>query len=1082
MITEIKIWLYYGQIFLFSEKENMSDADYKLKVGLEVENTIDENKVKKELEKTWEQAGTGLAQGLEKKKDSWLDKIKSFWQAGKKELDKDLIADIKLNKAYLQQQLDIAKRELQQFKKEWDKELELQARINITELQAQIRDADKWLRELWSTTQSTWNLFTAMIAKMWAIFGILQIIQFITKTFNEFQESQKILVQATGASGKSLKELSDVVLHLQSIVNQSQTEIASAVWEVNTRLWSTGEELEKATENYLKFATVTGQDAKTAIADNIRLFNIRWVAVQEQTIYLDQLAYAGQATWIDVGKLTQNLINNQLALEQMGFSLTESIALLSNFEKNWVNAEQALAAMNEGITSLVKAGKTPTEAITILIESIKNAKTEVEGMQISLETFWNRWGLAMYNAIRNSTFSVQDFTKSLNEATGVVNDTHKNMETFGEWISRVWSWIMGGFVQWFNEWFQAARELTWIIGDSLAPALETVAGYWNAFWWEVEAGLTIMGQVINWERDWTLALTEKWVEMERQRNLIQKNTEVNKQYTEVAKKLNSALNTFNGIKIDDSATRDEFEASRRQALSTAEAFRQALNAKIAFTKGVNAGLKEWSEDFIHNVKLIAALEAEGKNLDKAINEIKNTKYTWTWRKASNNNIKKWGSKSDPIKKKKEELLKLRDLEIEAVKNSMDSEFEKMTKLYDIDREYKVKLAALEGKTNDELLKTADQYIKDYYEKKVKASQEEQKLTEDAIKKAKEYEKAIKKAEKAWEDMKNKAADSLRAVNHELEEMNKDYSKDLWARWVEVKKQIKDNERDKPGLEWITQNYDKKILEQWRDIGQKEINNIDIDKVLEQIKLKEELLLLEKNTTKEQQEQAKLLAEQSETQKMINKHKEEVAKKEEYKNILEAVAGGDAIDKKLIEITDTEVKYWDAKKWEYVAITDFKNQEYARDIYNQQVKLQTEYEEAQKNYQDQLQLVKTHSNNVLSQWQSDTRAYKTELDKRRSEVQKYVADVQRMLASIPSKHRAYGWELSAGNVALVGENGPEQIIARASSYVQPRNSITNHSVVNTNQSYNLNMWDAQIGSFATIDDFLDALRSKLTYKF
>lgn len=129
----------------------------------------------------------------------------------------------------------------------------------------------------------------------------------------------------------------------------------------------------------------------------------------------------------------------------------------------------------------------------------------------------------------------------------------------------------------------------------------------------------------------------------------------------------------------------------------------------------------------------------------------------------------------------------------------------------------------------------------------------------------------------------------------------------------MKKQIKDNERDKPGLEWITQSYDKKTLEQWRDAGQKEVNNIDIDKVLEQIKLKEELLLLEKNTTKEQQEQAKLLAEQNETQKMINKHKEEVAKKEEYKSILEAVTGGDAIDKKLIEITDTEVKYWDEKK-------------------------------------------------------------------------------------------------------------------------------------------------------------------------
>lgn len=127
---------------------------------------------------------------------------------------------------------------------------------------------------------------------MAAIFGIAQIIQFVIKTFNEFQESQKILVQATGASGKALKGLSDSVLHLQSSVNQSQNEIASAVGEVNTRLGLTGEELEKTTENYLKFATVTGQEGKHAIADNIRLFNIWGVSTQDQAFYLDQLALA----------------------------------------------------------------------------------------------------------------------------------------------------------------------------------------------------------------------------------------------------------------------------------------------------------------------------------------------------------------------------------------------------------------------------------------------------------------------------------------------------------------------------------------------------------------------------------------------------------------------------------------------------------------------------------------------------------------------------------------------------------------------------------------------------------------------
>lgn len=314
-----------------------------------------------------------------------------------------------------------------------------------------------------------------MISKMAAIFGIAQIIQFVIKTFNEFQESQKILVQATGASGKALKELSDSVLHLQSSVNQSQNEIASAVGEVNTRLGLTGEELEKTTENYLKFATVTGQEGKQAIADNIRLFNIWGVSTQDQAFYLDQLALAGQATGVDVGALTKNLTDNQIALEQMGFGLTESIALLSNFEKEGINAEQALAAMKIGIAKLVEDGKTPSEAINTLVESIKNAKTEAEGMQIALETFGQRGGLAMYNAIRSGTLSIEEFSKSLNNAKGTVNETHKNMETFGEWISRVFSGVMASFVEWFNEGFQSAKILAEMLSDQLAPAIETVA-------------------------------------------------------------------------------------------------------------------------------------------------------------------------------------------------------------------------------------------------------------------------------------------------------------------------------------------------------------------------------------------------------------------------------------------------------------------------------------------------------------------------------------------------------------------------------------------------------------------------------
>nr|DAQ64235.1 MAG TPA: hypothetical protein [Caudoviricetes sp.] len=117
---------------------------------------------------------------------------------------------------------------------------------------------------------------------------------------------------------------------------------------------------------------------------------------------------------------------------------------------------------------------------------------------------------------------------------------------------------------------------------------------------------------------------------------------------------------------------------------------------------------------------------------------------------------------------------MRDLEIEAVQNSTASEFEKQAKLYDIKKEYEKKELALEGKTNDELLKTAEQFLKDYYDKKLKTSQDEQKLANDAIKKADDYKKSLDKISKTWEDMKEKASDTLRTVNHELASLDEDF--------------------------------------------------------------------------------------------------------------------------------------------------------------------------------------------------------------------------------------------------------------------------------------------------------------------
>ena len=83
-------------------------------------------------------------------------------------------------------------------------------------------------------------------------------------------------------------------------------------------------------------------------------------------------------------------------------------------------------------------------------------------------------------------------------------------------------------------------------------------------------------------------------------------------------------------------------------------------------------------------------------------------------------------------------------------------------------------------------------------------------------------------------------------------------------------------------------------------------------------------------------------------------------------------------------------------------------------------MDAEYEQQETALQSELELVENHSKKVLAQWQSDTKAYKNELNNRLDAVRDYVASVQALLASVPSSYRAYGGELNKG-VTIVGEN-------------------------------------------------------------
>jgi hypothetical protein len=64
--------------------------------------------------------------------------------------------------------------------------------------------------------------------------------------------------------------------------------------------------------------------------------------------------------------------------------------------------------------------------------------------------------------------------------------------------------------------------------------------------------------------------------------------------------------------------------------------------------------------------------------------------------------------------------------------------------------------------------------------------------------------------------------------------------------------------------------------------------------------------------------------------------------------------------------------------------------------------------------------------------------------------------------------------------MVWENGPEAIVRRQSSYVQPRNAVQNYSTVNTSNN-NLSINGLQLWNFNTVEDLLAELKNHLTYR-
>jgi hypothetical protein len=131
-------------------------------------------------------------------------------------------------------------------------------------------------------------------------------------------------------------------------------------------------------------------------------------------------------------RLMQLAVQFGSPMRLMGFTIDDTIALLSKWEKEGVNTELVMGSLRIAAGKFADEGKPLRESLLATFESIKNNTNATGARAEGMDVFGARAGPDMVAAIREGRFEFEDLLAVMQGADGAIMDTAKSTMDWGE--------------------------------------------------------------------------------------------------------------------------------------------------------------------------------------------------------------------------------------------------------------------------------------------------------------------------------------------------------------------------------------------------------------------------------------------------------------------------------------------------------------------------------------------------------------------------------------------------------------------------------------------------------------------------